>query len=141
MRALLLAYNKDSREQAAEAVQEWLTEQNGGFYLGGAALATVGLWWARRTRARRRAAAWVALPAYLRRLTAALKRAGHAWPDGRTAREYVSAVAGALPSAVADVPGRVVSAYYAERFGQRVLTADEHQALAADLRRLEAALA
>jgi hypothetical protein len=146
MKALLLAYNKESREQAAAAVEEWVTEQNGGFYLAGGVLALAGLWWARRHWARRRAAAGARLPAYVRRLAAALKRAGHAWPDGRTAREYVSAAADALRAAattagVADVPARVVAAYYAERFGERPLTAGEHRGLDADLRRLEAALA
>ncbi|MBO0697305.1 MAG: transglutaminase domain-containing protein, partial [Zavarzinella sp.] len=40
-KALLLAYNRESREQAAAAVEEWVTEENGGVYLalGVAALA------------------------------------------------------------------------------------------------------
>jgi hypothetical protein len=145
-KALLLAYNKESREQAAQAVEEWVTELYGGFYLIGGAAVLAGLWWVRRSRARRRAAAGARLPAYVRRLTAALKAAGYAWPDGRTAREYVSEVAGALrlapaTAAVADVLGRVVTAYYAERFGDRPLAADERRGLDGDLSRLEAALA
>ncbi|HKB01143.1 MAG TPA: transglutaminase domain-containing protein [Gemmataceae bacterium] len=144
-KALLLAYNKESREQAAQAVQEWVTEQYGGFYLLGGAVALAGLWWLRRTRAKRRAAFGPALPAYVRRLVAALNRAGYAWPAGRTAREYVSAVADLLRTVpattdVAGVPGLVVSAYYAERFGDRPLAADERRGLDADLTRLEAAL-
>jgi hypothetical protein len=145
-KALLLAYNKESREQAAQAVEEWVTEQNGGFYLAGGAALLTGLWWLRRTRARRRSANGVARPAYVRRLLAALKRAGYAWPDGRTVREYVTEVAGRLrtgpaTAAVADVPGRLVSAYYAERFGERPLADDDRRGLDADLSRLEAALA
>ena len=42
---------------------------------------------------------------------------------------------------MAGVPTRVVTAYYAERFGERTLSANDRDAMADGLRRLEAALA
>jgi hypothetical protein len=48
-------------------------------------------------------------------------------------------VAAALPPAVADVPGRVVGAYYADRFGGRAPTAAERAQIDAVLRQLETA--
>jgi protein-glutamine gamma-glutamyltransferase len=144
LKALLLAYNKESREQAAEAVAYWLTDQNGGFYLAAGALGLVGLRYGVRRRARRRAAG-AAMPTSVRRLTAILARAGYPWPPGQTAREYArSAGAGlklvAATAGVAHVPERVVAAYYAERFGQVRLTDAEVQQLDVDLRALQAAL-
>jgi protein-glutamine gamma-glutamyltransferase len=144
LKALLLAYNKESREQAAEAVVEWLTERNGGIYLVAGALGLVGLRYGVKRRARRRTAGTV-MPTSVRRLAAILSRAGYPWPPGQTAREYARLAGAGLKlvsatAVVAHVPERVVAAYYAERFGQIRLTEAEVQQLDADLRALQAAL-
>ena len=144
LKALLLAYNKDSREQAAEAVREWLTERNGGFYLAAGLLGLVGLRYAVRRRARLRAAK-TEMPVSVRRLAAILARAGYPWPPGQTAREYAHSAGTGLrlvsaTANVAEIPERVVRAYYAERFGQVRLTDTELQSIDADLRALQAAL-
>jgi hypothetical protein len=144
LKALLLAYNKDSREAAAAAVEEWVTHDNGAYYLLAGAAALVGLWWLRRRLARPSGPRPLG-PDYFRRLTTVLTKAGHPWLPGRTAREYAAGVADVLRAdpateAVADVPRRVVAAYYAERFGEQPLGSDDRQALSSDLRRLELAL-
>ena len=144
-KALLLTYNAQSREAAAEAVQEWVRDEGGGFYLAGGAVALVGLW-AWRRRVRRKRAAWAGVPDPLRRLVAVLTAAGHGWRGGQTAREWAAGAAadlraGPRTAAVAGVPERVVSAYYAERFGGRAVGPAERQLLDADVGRLAAALA
>src|SRR5262249_43891277 len=132
LKSLLLAYNKESREHAVELVGLWLTEQNGALYLAGGALGLLGLRQVRRRQRARRAAGGERGPLYLRRLVAALARAGYPWPAGRTAREFARGAADGLrqvsaTAGVADVPERVVAAYYAERFGQvRLDEADRH---------------
>jgi hypothetical protein len=146
LRTLVLAYNKESREAAAEAVEEWVTKKNGALYLLGGAAVLAGLWWARRYLARRAARPAPVGPDYLKRMLATLGRAGHAWTSGRTAREFATDAGAALRATartepVADVPARVVAAYYAERFGGRPLGGPDRDALNADLRRLELALA
>jgi Domain of unknown function (DUF4129) len=104
----------------------------------------VGLWWARRRWRQTRAAARP-LPTHLRRLEAILRRAGYGWATGKTAREYVRGVGEVLRAApatvsVAEIPERVVSAYYAERFGGRLTGADERKELDEALGRLAGAI-
>ena len=137
LRSLLLAYNKESREETVEAVRAWVVDGNGANYLVVSGLAVIGLlagrrWWRTRRAARPRH------PDYFARLLNALARRGHVWPPGQTAREYAAAAAAVLPPAVADLPARVVGAYYADRFGERPPTADERAQLDAALRQLEA---
>ena len=144
-KALLLTYNADSREQAAEAVGTWVVDDGGAYYLAGGAAAVLGLWGWRR-RARRKRAKWAGVPDPLRRLTAVLTAAGFAWRTGQTAREWAHGAAAGLRQAtrtaeVAAVPERVVSAYYAERFGGRPVGPAERRELAADVGRLAVALA
>jgi protein-glutamine gamma-glutamyltransferase len=144
-KTLLLAYNADSREQAAEAVETWMRDDGGAFYLIGGALGLVGIWMLRR-RVRRTRAEWANVPGPLRRLVAVLSKAGYTWRPGQTAREWARGVGDGLrqmpqTTAVAGVPERVVSAYYAERFGGRPIGPDDHRDLDADVRRLAAALA
>jgi protein-glutamine gamma-glutamyltransferase len=145
LKALLLAYNRESREQAAQELEAWLVEDDGWHYLAGGAFAIAGLvvW---RRRARRRAALFAGIPTPIRRLTAALARGGHTWAPGATAREFAGAAGAALAAnpvtaAVADVPAQVIASYYAERFGDRAPSAAERQKIDADLRKLELAIA
>ena len=144
LKALLLAYNRDSRQQAADSIEEWLTEEYGWLYLVGAAVGLSGLiaW---RRRARKRSDMFAGFPNAVRRLAAALTRAGYAWPAGTTAREFAT-TAGALLAArletasVANVPAQLIAAYYAERFGEQPPTATATEQLESELRRLESAL-
>lgn len=144
-KALLLAYNADSREQAAEAVRTWVEDDGGVYYLAGGAAIVLALWaWRRRVRARR--AKWAGIPDPLRRLTAVLTAAGYTWRTGQTAREWAKRAGLGLRSTaktadVAGIPERVVSAYYAERFGGRSVAPVERQELNAEVGRLAAALA
>lgn len=143
-KALLLAYNADSREQAADALGEWVWEGNGAAYLAGGGLLVIGLWLWRR-RVRRTRAAWAGVPDPLRRLVAVLARAGYGWRVGQTAREWALGAGAGLrrggrTAAVAGVPERVVSAYYAERFGGRAVGPDERRELDAAVGRLALAL-
>ena len=145
LKALLLAYNKESREHAIEVVNLWLTEENGAFYLAAGVAALFGLRQLRRRVRARRAAVTGTGPPYLHRLVAALARAGYPWSAGRTAREHARGAADGLrlvsaTAGVADVPELVVAAYYAERFGEVRLDDVERQRLDARLRDLEAAL-
>jgi len=144
LKALLLAYDKDSREQAAEALKTWVTNENGGLYLGGAGLGLLGIW-ALRRRSIRRAHQASASPRALHRLLAILARAGIVWPVGLTAREFARSAGDTLrlipaTATVADIPDTIVTAYYAERFGERAPEPDERHELDAGLTRLEAAL-
>ena len=144
LKALLLAYNKDSREQAAETLAQWVTQRNGGLYLAGGALGVMGLAYARRRVKRRRTEPASALPLYVRRLSAILARAGYTWPEGQTAREFARAAGAALrlvtaTANLAHVPEQIVAAYYAERFGQRMSEA-ERFALDLAARELDVAL-
>ncbi|HJZ93089.1 MAG TPA: transglutaminase domain-containing protein [Gemmataceae bacterium] len=144
LRALLLAYNQESRDRAAEAVEQWVTEGNGPFYLAGGGVALVALWWARRRWQRVRVARRP-LPTHLRRLEAILRGAGYGRAAGQTAREYARGVGEVLRAAsatagVAVVPEQVVSAYYAERFGGRVTGDQQRRELDEALGRLERAL-
>lgn len=144
LKALLLAYNRDSREQAAAEIETWLTDGGGWQYLAGGALAVVGLFVWRRW-ARKRAAALALIPTPVRRLTMALARAGHEWPPGATAQEFARDVGLALAAkpataAVAAIPMQVVASYYAERFGGRPPTAAEQRQLDVRLSELESAL-
>lgn len=144
-KALLLAYNQDSREDAVAALQTWLRYEGGGYYLTGAGAGLLLLWMWRR-QVRRRRAAWAGVPDPLRRLTAVLTAAGYSWRPGQTAREWARGAGAGLrqgpwTSDVSGVPERVVSAYYAERFGGRSVAAAERKELAADVGRLAAALA
>ncbi len=138
LKSLLLAYNKESREETVEAVETWVVDGNGALYLVGGGLGVIALaagrrWW------RTHRAARPAHPDYFTRLLRALARRGHVWPPGQTAQEFAVAVAASLPPAVAGVPGRVVGVYYADRFGGRAPTAEERAQLEAALRQLEAA--
>jgi transglutaminase-like putative cysteine protease len=144
-KTLLLAYNRDSREQAAVAVERWVRDDGGAFYLAGgsAAIFALASW---RRRVRRRRAEWANIPDTLRRLTAILGKAGYAWGPGQTAREWARGAGAGLRasaglSGVAGVPEVVVAAYYADRFGGRPIAAAQRQALDADVRRLATALA
>jgi hypothetical protein len=144
-KALLLAYNAQSREAAAETVETWVRDDGGAFYLAGGAAVLFGLW-AWRRRARRKRAEWAGIPDPLRRLVAVLAAAGYGWRSGRTAREWAHGAADGLRAGprtadVAGVPERVVSAYYAERFGGRAVGPEERRSLDADVGRLAAALA
>ena len=144
-KALLLAYNADSREQAAEAVGTWVADGGGAYYLAGGAAVALGLWGWRR-RVRRQRAKWAGVPDPLRHLTAVLTAAGFPWRTGQTAREWARGAGVRLrltprTAAAAGVPERVVSAYYAERFGGRPVGPAERQELAADVGRLASALA
>jgi protein-glutamine gamma-glutamyltransferase len=144
LKAFLLAYNQESREQAAEALKTWVTEDNGAFYLAGGGLGLLGIWTLRRRSARRNAEAIIG-PASLRRLVAALKRVGIEWPQGQTAREFARSTGDKLrgspaTAAVAELPEAIVIAYYAERFGDLAPGPDERRELDARLTRLEAAL-
>lgn len=144
LKTVLLAYNKESREQAAEALREWVTEDDGGYYLASAAVLLLGIWAYRRQSARRRAEANVG-PAPLRRLLAALRRAQIEWPQGLTAREFARSAGDRLrgsptTAAAAYVPDAIVNAYYAERFGDLPPSPDERRELDAGLARLETAL-
>ncbi|HKB04200.1 MAG TPA: transglutaminaseTgpA domain-containing protein [Gemmataceae bacterium] len=141
LKSLLLAYNQESRQRAADSLEDWMTYGNGPYYLGGGALALAGLWWARRRWLHTRPAGR-ALPSHVKRLEAILKRAGYGWPDGQTAREFARGVAEVLratpaTSAVAAIPEQVVTAYYSERFGGRLLGVDERRELDEALGRLE----
>jgi len=144
-KALLLAYNADSREQATEALGNWIRYDGGGYYLAGGALAVVGLG-AWRRRVRRRRAEWAGVPDPLRRLREILAAAGYAWRTGQTAREWARGAGDGLRQVprtadVSGVPERVVSAYYAERFGGRPVAPAERSELAVEVGRLAAALA
>lgn len=144
-KALLLAYNRDSREQAAAAVERWIWNDGGALYLVGGMSVVVGLWHWRR-QVRRRRAAWAGVPDRLRRLAGILEAAGFPWGTGQTAREWARLAAVRLRAAdrtapVADVPEQVVAAHYAERFGGRVVSPVEQQDLDAAVGRLAAALA
>jgi transglutaminase-like putative cysteine protease len=143
-KALLLAYNTQSREQAVEAVKEW-TAGGGWAYLLGGAVLLIGVGYWRRRRAKRRAE-WAGIPDPLRRLVEVLTKAGFPWPAGQTAREWARKAGAGLESVtrtvdVAGVPERVVSAYYAARFGGRPIGADEQRELSAAVGRLAGALA
>ena len=143
-KALLLAYNAESREQAADAVKTWIRDDYGGLYLAGGAALLTGLWfWRRRVRQKR--AEWAGVPDPLRRLVAVLSGAGFRWRTGQTAREWALGAAAGLRRMdrtrdVASVPERVVSAYYAERFGGRKVGPAERKVLDADVGRLAVAL-
>ena len=144
-KALLLAYNADSREQAAQAVGGWVRDGNGGLYLAGGVVLVAGLWMWRR-RVRRQRAEWTGVPDPLRRLVAVLAGAGYGWRNGQTAREWALGAGAGLRRAprtvaVAGVPERVVSAYYAERFGGRMVGPDERRDLDGAVGRLVLALA
>ncbi len=145
LKTLLLTYNQESREQAVDSVEAWLLDEFGGLYLAASALvlSTLIVW---RRKARKRAAMFVGFPNAVRRLAAALTRAGYPWTPGTTAREYADTV-GALIAArpgmasLSHVPAEVIAAYYAERFGQMKPTTNEIANLENALRRLERALA
>jgi transglutaminase-like putative cysteine protease len=144
-KALLLTYNAESREQAAEAVGTWIRDDGGAYYLAGGAAALFALW-AWRRRVRRQRAKWAGIPDPLKRLTAILTTAGYAWRPGQTAREWAQWAGLRLRLAtrtveVAGVPERVVSAYYAERFGGRSVGPAERQELDGEVGRLAVAVA
>lgn len=145
LKALLLAYNRESREQAAEEIQAWVVEDDGWGYLAVGVVVVVGLLLWRR-RARRRAAEFAEYPDPVRRLAMALARTGHSWQPGTTAHEFAAAAGAALAArsataAVAGVPADVIVSYYAERFGGRLPTASERQQIESRLRTLELAIA
>jgi transglutaminase-like putative cysteine protease len=143
-KALLLAYNRDSRQQAVEAIESWLTQERGWMYVTGAALALILLIaWRRQTK--QRAAILASYPEYVRRMAAILAPYGFKWRNGQTAREYALEVAaglGALPTTAdaADVPLQIAATYYAERFGGRQLNGDDIRELNAILERLRVAV-
>jgi hypothetical protein len=144
-KALLLTYNAESREQAAEAVGAWVADDGGAYYLAGGAavLFALGAW---RRRVRRKRAKWAGVPDPLKRLAVVLTAAGYARRVGQTAREWARGAGAGLGSidrtaAVAGVPERVVATYYAERFGGRPVGPAERQQLDAEVGRLAAALA
>jgi hypothetical protein len=145
LKTLLLAYNRDSREEAAHQIEVWVTDEGGWIYIAGGAAVFCAIILLRR-RARRRAAQFAEFPDLVRRLTMALGRAGHSWPTGATAQEFAAAAGAALAARaetvdVAAVPADVVACYYAERFGGRALNATERQEIEPRLRKLELALA
>ena len=140
----MLAYNQESRDHAATALTDWLTEDHGLFYLIGGAAVLIGLTMWRR-RAHRRALAFAAYPPAIRRLAIALTRSGHHWEPGQTAKEYARLAGeylGRIPAttAVSGVPDRVVSVYYSERFGGSSPNGDANRMLDLELRMLERAL-
>jgi protein-glutamine gamma-glutamyltransferase len=145
LKALLLAYNRDSRDQAVEALGNWLVDDDGWLYaVGFAALlaAAVAGW----RRARRRAAFLAGYPNLVRRLAAAMSRVGYTWRTELTAQENaISAAAnlGARPAtqALAFVPASVVAAYYAERFGEQPVSASQRAEIEGGLKKLESARA
>lgn len=146
-KALLLAYNADSREKTAEAAREWFVDDRGWLLLalGGAGVAA-GRRLVRRWRAGRAAAvARAAVPAYVLAMYDLLARHGTVRPPGQTPLEFAVEVADRLranpaTAAVADVPVTLTEAYYAERFGLRPLPAADAGDLMARCRRLEAAV-
>jgi hypothetical protein len=144
LKAVLLAYNRESRDQAAEALQTWLTDDGGWICLvGGAGLLILLAVW--RRRARRKASLYAAFPLEVRRLAIALASVGLTWRPGQTAREF-AVEAGRLlgdnpaRAGVADTPHRVIDAYYATRFGERPINEQEWHDVDVELRRLESAL-
>jgi hypothetical protein len=144
MKALLLTYNRDSREQAARAVQEWLTDDDGWMYIAAAGVAVVAFFgW--RWRSRRKAAILAGYPDYVCRLASILMRHGQFWPPGKTAQEFATAAAAGLRSTsvgadVAEIPVRLARIYYAERFGGHLLSDLERRNVEIDLKRLARAL-
>jgi hypothetical protein len=144
MKALLLAYNRDSREQAADAIKAWLVADSGWSYVTFGALAVAGTVVLRR-RAVRRAAVLAGYPEYVRRLAALLATHGFEWRTGHTAREFaIQTEAGlrALPRGadIADIPVRLIGVYYAERFGGQQLTATDREEIDAFLKKLGSCL-
>lgn len=135
LRSLLLAYNRESREQTIEAIRNWFTEGNGTIWIG-SVLVLAGCLVALRRSRRRHALAQV-LPPYMKRLVDELARRGIVWQESWTAEELAASASRALPVDLANVPAIVVAAYYGERFGQRAITTEETKELLADLARLE----
>jgi hypothetical protein len=145
LKDILLAYNDQSRAAAGEALQVWLVEGNGLYYVAGAMAAVATLALAYRLW-RRKKALYAGYPRTIRQLATVLTGAGYAWPRGATVREFAMTASLRLAeeprtSAVSGVPILLVAAYYAERFGGRPPGGDEAKQLLADLRKLRLALA
>jgi len=146
-KALLLAYNADSREKTAEATRVLLVDDRGWLLLVlGAAGVFAGRRLVKRWRVKRAAAvARAAVPAYVLAMYDLLARHGTVRPPGQTPLEFAVEVADRLrgnpaTAGVADVPVTLTEAYYAERFGLRPLSAAGAGDLMAEYRRLEAAV-
>lgn len=144
LKALLLAYNRESRDQAMESLRDWLMLDDGWVYLFVVAIiATTTIIWRRRARSRN--AQFAGFPNLVRRLAFVLMRRGHNWLPGQTAREFAEAIGAALAAepataSVANVPAAIVSAYYAQRFGDWTPTSDDIKRLETELQKLEQAL-
>jgi len=139
LKTVLLAYNSESRAQAAAAIEYWLIEENGTYYVAGFAAGLVGLWLARRYW-RKRMEYLADYPNNLRRLVGILAGLGIEWQKGQTAQEYAARARDKLAHApeVADIPMQIVAAYYAERFGGIKIEDDLSRELDASLSRLAA---
>ena len=147
IKSLLLSYNAESREKTARGVQQWFVDDYGWLQVTGlfAGFFLVrrgwNRWHVRRAVIRSRSA----LPAHMLLLVDLLAARGWERSPGETPLEFARVVAGRLlgsaaTAAVADVPERIVRAYYAERFGPKSPSPSEAAELMADCRRLEAAL-
>jgi hypothetical protein len=144
LKTLLLAYNRDSREEAAQEIQLWIADEGGWIYLTCGAAVVVAIILLRR-RSRRRAALFTDLPDPVGRLARALARSGHIWPPGATAREFAAAAGAMLATrpgtaALAELPTRVIGVYYAERFGGRPPDPAERRQIEGDVKNLETVL-
>lgn len=144
LKVLLLAYNRDSRDQAAEALGNWFVDEYGWAYVS-TVVAIVALLVVWRRRACRRRAMFAGFPNFVRRLAMALSRAGYTWSAGQTAREFAEAAgiqlaANLATSSISAIPGKVIAVYYAERFGKRGPTENDIRTIESDLKRLEVAL-
>ena len=141
LKTVLLAYNTESREQAASAIEYWLIEEDGPFYVGGIAAGLLGLWLVRRYW-RKRTEHLANYPNNLRRLVGILASHGIGWQKGQTAQEFAIYAREKLAqnSEVADIPMQIVAAYYAERFGGVTMNEEQRRELVASLKRLAAGL-
>ena len=147
MKSLLLSYNAESRERTAKAVQDWFLEGNGWMALTGlfASLFFGRMIWKRWRIRRAVARIRSSLPTYMLTLLDLLAKRGLERNPTETQLEFAQTASERLRAepttqAVADVPTRLVNAYYAERFGLRSPAQAVVDELMADCRRLATAL-
>lgn len=147
LKAILLSYNKDARDANAKATREWLIDDLGWvkivMVLG--TLFFLRQIWLRWKTKRAELIARSTMPSYLLGLYDLAAKHGLERPAEQTPLEFAIEIQTRLQSVpnlapLADIPIRLVKAYYTVRFGKCQLTADEVTSLNADLHQLATAM-
>jgi hypothetical protein len=134
-RLFVLTYNADSRDEALQTIQRWLTDDGGVYWLGAGVGGVLGLVWLRRRWKHWRRHHTHAWPVFLQPLLTAFAQRGLTPHRGQTLREYVihALTTLQLDTTASSVPLRAVNAYYADSYGAHTLTPEQQQQLTTDV--------